>query len=206
LYIFLLLTAFYGLFKLRKPKWVVTLALLIVAMPVTAWFLFPTFQNRIRYNLYDLSNVRENKYVQGSNDGNRILSLKAGWSVLQQHPFGVGGDVVHKTYEWYDQNVPQMAEKEKLFPSSEPLMYAGFAGWIGLALYSVVILLPFLQRVQKRNYFFWFSLNLVMAFSLLFDIGLEAQFGVFTYAFIILWYWKWLACPVENKRISSFNN
>jgi hypothetical protein len=192
LYIFLLLTAFYLLFKLRKQKWVIASLVLILAMPIAAWFLFPTFQNRVRYNRYDLSNVRENKYVHGSNDGNRILSLKAGWNVLQQHPFGVGGDVVHKTYKWYDQNIPQMREEEKLFPSSEPLMYAGFAGWIGLILYSVIMLLPFFEPI-KKNYFFWFVLNLVMAFSLLFDIGLEAQFGVFTYAFIILWWWKWFA-------------
>jgi O-antigen ligase len=189
-YIFLLMWIFYLIFSLKKTKWIPALLALIIAMPVAAWFLFPTFQNRIRYNLYDLSNVRENKYVPGANDGNRILSLKAGWSVLKEHPFGVGGDVVHKTYEWYDRNLPQMLETDKLFPSSEPLMYAGFAGWIGLALFIVIMVLPFFLRT-KRNYFFWLVLNLIMVFSLLFDIGLEVQFGVFIYALIILWWWKW---------------
>jgi len=28
--------------------------------------------------------------------------------------------------------------------------------------------------------------------SLLFDIGLEVQFGVFIYSFVVLWCWKWL--------------
>jgi len=189
-YIFLFAFILYCIFLLRKAKWSVVLLLLLIAMPVTAWFCFPTFQNRIRYNLYDLSNTRQNIYVAGSNDGNRVLSLKAGWKVLQKHPFGVGGDVVDKTYEWYDRNIPQMPESDKLFPSSEPLMYAGFAGWIGLILFFVILLLPLFQR-KRENYFFWLVLNAVMGFSLLFDIGLEAQFGVFIYGFIVLWWWKW---------------
>ena len=152
-YIFILLCTAYFLIKLRKTSWVIGLGALIVALPIVAWFLFPTFQNRILYNRYDLSNAKENKYVPGSNDGKRILSLKAGWNVLHECPFGVGGDIVKKTYEWYDRNVPEMTEEEKLYPSSEPLMYAGFAGWIGISIYLVATLLPFFERVQK-NYFF----------------------------------------------------
>lgn len=199
LYIFLVLTLFYLLFNLRKTKWVIGLVVLIAAMPVIAWFLFPTFQNRIRYNIYDLSNVREDKYVQGSNDGSRILSLKAGWELLQKHPFGTGADVVNETYEWYDQHIPQMVNTDKLYPASEPLMYAGFAGWIGFVAFFIIMLLPFLERT-KRDCFFWFVLNLIMAFSFLFDIGLEVQFGVFIYAFIVLWWWKWLSIFAQNKR------
>ncbi|HWI94402.1 MAG TPA: O-antigen ligase family protein [Flavisolibacter sp.] len=202
LYIFLLLTVLYLLLKLRKTKWVISLLVLIIAMPVAAWFFFPTFQNRIHYNVYDLSNARENKYVPGGNDANRILSLKAGWNVLREHPFGVGADVVDKTYEWYDKNIPAMVETDKLSPSSEPLMYAGFAGWIGFFSFFVIMLLPFFQRI-KTNYFSWFVLNLIMAFSLLFDIGIEVQFGVFIYAFIVLWWWKWLGISRGNEPATS---
>jgi O-antigen ligase len=199
LYIFLILTLLFLLLKLKKIKWVIGLLALIIAMPLAAWFLFPTFQNRIRYNVYDLSTARENKYVPGGNDANRILSLKAGWNVLQEHPFGVGGDVVNKTYEWYDKNIPGMVETDKLYPASEPLMYAGFAGWIGLIAFFIIILLPLFQKL-KRNYFFWPVLNLIMTFSFLFDIGLEVQFGVFIYAFIVLWWWKWFAISAGNKQ------
>ncbi|HEY6954307.1 MAG TPA: O-antigen ligase family protein [Flavisolibacter sp.] len=203
-YIFVLFVIVYLTLKSKQLKWVIGLSILIVGLPVAAWFLFPSFQNRLRYNRYDLSNAKENKYVPGSNDGKRILSLKAGWNVLQQHPFGVGGDVVDKTYEWYDANVPAMNEEEKLFPSSEPLMYAGFAGWIGLLLFTAAMLLSFFEPV-KNDYFFWFTLNALMAFSFLFDIGLEAQFGVFIYAFIVLWWWKWLGRPETNIRSYNFS-
>jgi hypothetical protein len=51
--------------------------------------------------------------------------------------------------------------------------------------------LPFFIRTG-RGRFFWASLNLVSALSFLFDIGLEVQFGVFLYIFVLLWWWKWL--------------
>jgi O-antigen ligase len=202
LYIFLVAGVIYLILSLKESRWIPWLLILIIAMPVVAWFLLPTFQNRIRYNLYDLSNVRENKYVPGANDGNRILSMKAGWFVLREHPFGVGCDVVDKTYEWYDRNLPQMLETDKLFPSSEPLMYAGFLGWPGLILFVVIMFIPGFRRT-KKNYFFWLVLNFIMLFSFLFDIGLEAQFGVFIYAFIVLWWWKWFNRSRENAIAGS---
>ena len=198
LYFFLAAYFFYLALKLRRTKWLIIFLMLVIIMPVAAWLLFPTFQNRIRYNLYDLSNIRDNKYISGSNDGNRILSLRAGWNVLQENPLGVGSDVVNKTYEWYDKNVPQTLRSERLFPSSEPLMYGGFAGWIGLILFFIIMALPFFVPL-KTNYFFWSFLNLIMAASMLFDIGLEAQFGVFIYVFIVLWWWKWFGIFPENK-------
>jgi hypothetical protein len=91
-----------------------------------------------------------------------------------------------------------MDETDKLYPASEPLMYAGFAGWIGVIAVCVIMFLPFFQPV-KRNYFCWFVVNLIMGFSFLFDIGIEVQFGVFIYAFIVLWWWKWLNISRGNK-------
>jgi hypothetical protein len=43
-------------------------------------------------------------------------------------------------------------------------------------------------------------LNIIAAFSFLFDIGLEVQFGVFIYSFLVLWLWKW---RMEEARCSN---
>jgi hypothetical protein len=183
---------FYLLFFLKKTRWALGLCLLAIAMPLTAWFLFPTFQNRIKYVLYDFSYIRREHYLPAANDGNRILSLKAGYHVLKENFWGVGsGDVVDKTMHWYDAHVPGMLATDKIYPSSEWLLYGGFSGWPGFFLFTLIMLLPFFER-RKTGYFFWMALILVMALSFLFDLGLEAQFGVFIYAFIVLWWWKWL--------------
>lgn len=192
LYFFFVFGLIYIIMTLKKPKWAIPAAILIALMPVAAWFLLPTFQNRVNYILYDLSYTRNDAYLPGANDGSRVLSLQAGWDILKQHPFGVGsGDIIHKTNEWYRLHVPGMLPTDKYYPSSEWLLYGDAAGWFGVFLFTVIMVLPFFEKI-KADRFFWISLNSVIAFSLMFDIGLEVQFGVFIYAFIILWWWKWL--------------
>jgi hypothetical protein len=51
------------------------------------------------------------------------------------------------------------------------------------------MLLPFFTRVKYKGR--WWLLNTLVAVSFLTDIGLEVQFGVFIYSFIVLLGWKW---------------
>ena len=180
----------YFLMKTKSRKISIAVLLLFLLMPLLAWWALPTFQNRIRYMLYDLQHMAKGVYLPGSNDGSRLMSLHAGWDIMEQHPFGVGsGDVVNETGKWYALHVPQMVSTG-LYPSSEWLMYGAALGWPGFIIFTLIMLLPFFE---KRNFrFFWYVLNAVAGFSLLFDIGLEVQFGVFIYVFTVLWWWKWL--------------
>jgi O-antigen ligase len=202
LYIFLTMLFFYLVFLKRKSRWISIICGFIIVMPLAAWFFLPTFQNRIRYIIYDFSFIRSSTYLPGANDGNRIISLRAGWNILREHPWGVGiGDVFHKTNEWYSEFIPGMLETDKLYPSSEWLMYGTAAGWPGLILFTIIMVIPFFQS-GLRERFFWIALNAVMAFSFLFDIGLEVQFGVFIYAFLLLWWRKWLGQVQPAKTIA----
>ena len=70
-------------------------------------------------------------------------------------------------------------------------MYGGFAGWPGVALFSLAMAAPFFIR-PERHKLFWVAFNATAAFSFAFDMGLEVQYGIFLYAFIIFWWWKWL--------------
>jgi O-antigen ligase len=161
--------------------------------PLIAYFIFPTFKNRISYLKFDLSLVQKNIYLPGSNDGNRFASIKAGLALVQQRPFtGVGfGDIKNETDKFYSKNYPLMKEQDKILPSSEWMMYGAGAGWPGIILFSMIMLIPFSVKAPHRN-MFWWLLNIFMAFSYLFDIGLEVQYGVFIHAFMLLWWYKWL--------------
>jgi hypothetical protein len=159
-------------------------------MPFGAWLSMPTFRNRIHYFNYDYSFVRQNTYLPGSNDGSRINSFRAGWDILLHHPWGVGaGEVMHKANEWYDAHVPGVLPSDKLLPANEGLVYGDAAGWVGFVLFTMIMLLPFTQK-GGRNKIFWVSLCITSALGLMVDIGLEVQFGVFCYAFFLLWWWK----------------
>jgi hypothetical protein len=182
------------LWLLAQHKWKnLFLSVLIFFLPVAAYFIFPTFRNKIRYLKYDLSFVRKNIYVPGSSDGNRLASLKAGWALLKQEPLaGVGfGDIKNEAGKFYEENYPQMSINDKILPSSEWMIYGSGTGWLGIGFFSFVMLLPFLIKGLRKN-IFWILLNIFIAFSYLFDIGLEVQYGVFIHAFVLLWWYKWL--------------
>lgn len=87
-----------------------------------------------------------------------------------------------------------MTEDDKILPSSEWIMYGAGTGWPGLVLFSVVMLIPFFIK-RARGDIAWWLLNIFMASSYLFDIGLEVQYGVFMHAFILLWWYKWAQGP-----------
>jgi hypothetical protein len=169
------------------------LSILVFLLPVAAYFIFPTFRNKIRYVKYDLSFVQKNIYVPGSSDGNRLASVKAGWALLKQEPFaGVGfGDIKKEAGKFYKNNYPQMSTSDKILPSSEWMIYGSGTGWWGVGFFSLVMLVPFVIKGLRKN-IFWILLNIFIAISYLFDIGLEVQYGVFIHAFVLLWWYKWL--------------
>jgi hypothetical protein len=191
--LYIILVVYVGWMALKRNRRVGLIVLgALAVLPLLAWQVLPTFRNRLSYFLWDIAHVQEQVYLPGSNDGNRSRSLKAGWNILQQHPFGVGaGDVQHAADRWYEAHVPGILPEDKIYPSSEWLVYGTMAGWIGVLVFSAVMLLPLFMRNIKHRVF-WMLLNGITAFSFLFDVGLEVQYGVFLYTFLVLWWWKWL--------------
>ncbi|HEX6335127.1 MAG TPA: O-antigen ligase family protein [Flavisolibacter sp.] len=190
-YMVVIIYSLWLLFTNRHRKLAAAGIVLLVLLPLLAWMVLPTFRNRIRYMLYDISHVRAQTYLPGSNDGNRIMSLRAGWNILAEHPFGVGaGDVKGEAYRWYDRNIPGILQSDKIEPSSEWLIYGDAAGWPAVLLFTIIMLIPLLLK-NIRHRVFWIALNITAAFSFLFDIGLEGQYGVFLYVLLVAWWWKW---------------
>ena len=178
----------------------ISLLLVIIALPVVSYFALPTFKNRVRYFNYDISFVKKNIYLPGSNDGTRIISIKAGWDIQQQNPVtGVGiGDVEKEMNQWYDAHYPQMIQSDRILPSSEWVMYGAATGWPGFILFTIIMLIPFFIKMLNKN-IFWWMMNVSIVVTYLFDNGLEGQFSVFVHAFILLWWYKWLNIPKEEN-------
>jgi hypothetical protein len=183
--------------KQKKTGMALLALVLALALPVAAYFLFPTFQNRVKYMLYDKGFFEKAHYLPGGNDAVRVISIKAGWELMNALPLtGSGfGDVERSVKDWYREHYPSMTEPDKILPASEWMMYGAGNGWPGFLFFSLSMLLPFFISVRRRLP--WWLLNGSAALSLLFDIGLEVQYGVFAYAFCVLWWWKWL--NDENK-------
>ncbi|HEX2846065.1 MAG TPA: O-antigen ligase family protein [Chitinophagaceae bacterium] len=205
----LLMLYVFGLaFALYKAKQKPGISLLVIGgliiFLLIGWFCFPTFQNRIRYNLYDLSFVIKNKYMSGTSDGNRLVSLKAGWEIIKKNPLlGVGaGDLKNEAGQWYDEHVTGIKETDKLYPSSEWIVYGGMVGWPGIILFTVIVFLPLcIKNIPHR--FFWNLLHTVAIMGFLIETSLETQYGVFIYVFFVLWWWKWFGVCGGTSSVKS---
>jgi O-antigen ligase len=191
-YLALFITAIWLLFRKMKAKYGWLVLLFFFALPVLAYFTIPTFQNRVKYIRYEAGYFQKANYLPGGNDAVRIISMKAGWELMLENKLkGTGfGDVPAAANEWYRQNYPEMQQADMVYPASEWLMYGAGTGILGFVLFTICMLLPFFVRTDHKLP--WWIVNAMAAFSFLFDIGLEVQFGVFIYAFTVLWWWKWL--------------
>jgi O-antigen ligase len=192
LYIMIFITG--TLLVVRKAKLMtgVALLLLLLALPLLAYNLFPSFQNRTKYIMWDYGYFKEMHYLPGGNDAARVISMRAGWNILEKNSlYGIGaGDITEATGSWDKEYYPEILESDILYPSSEWLVYGLIAGWPGVLLFTMIMLVPFFTK-HNRN-LAWWLLHITAAAGFIFDIGLEVQFGVFIYAFVVLWWWKWL--------------
>ena len=196
-YIMLAAAITWWIFSHRQRKYVIPALALLFILPVSAYLLMPSFRNKIAYFRYEYAYFKKAAYLPGSNDAMRIISIHAGWNVMNAHPLtGVGyGDIRDEVKKEYTRDYPEMIESDKILPSSEWLMYGSGCGWTGFVVFTYVMLLPFI--LKTNNKLGWWLLNATALLTFVVDIGLEVQYGVFLYVFIAGLGWKWLV--TENK-------
>jgi O-antigen ligase len=176
----------------RRLALVILPGTLLLAFALFA--LFPTLQNRWRYVRYDYGFFSKAHYKEGMNDAVRVVSIKAGWSLMNRLPVGTGfGDLAKETRKWYAEHYPGMLEKDQILPGSEAVVYGAACGWTGLLVVAFVLLLPFFSGKNLL----WLLAGIVTAPGLVFDIALEVQFGVFMYGFTLLFFQGWV---LQMKR------
>lgn len=192
-YIAAVFTAGFLIFRRLKQRYALLLLSGVLLLPVIAYFVLPSFRNRVKYMQYDFGYFKDTHYLPGGNDAMRFISIKAGWNVMKDHPVaGTGfGDIKESAGEWYAEHYPEMKEEDKILPSSEWMLYGTGMGIPGLLLLTFILCIPFFTRVKEKLP--WLILNCIAAFSFVADIGLEVQAGVCLYAFSVLCWWKWLS-------------
>jgi hypothetical protein len=191
--LYIILAFLVGRFFIQKKNIFIKAAMLVfmAMLPLIAYRFVPSFHNRVNFFLYEKGFFEKTNYLQGGSDAVRVISIKGGWELMNDKPVtGKGfGDFKAGMESWYEKNYPGMKKEEQILPAAEWMVYGAGAGWPGLIFFWIVMFIPFFTRTGNKG---WFNLiNIVLISSLLFDIGLEIQFGVFIYAFMILWSWKW---------------
>lgn len=196
-YIILIAGICWWIFSRKEKKYLPLALALLILLPVAAYMLMPSFRNKVAYFRYESAYLKKAAYLPGSNDAMRVISIHAGWNVMNRKPLtGVGyGDISDDMKNEYASKYPGMIEADKILPSNEWLMYGSGCGWPGFIVFTGIMIFPFFLRIRGRPG--WWLLNITAAFTFIVDIGLEVQYGVFLYVFIVGLGWKWLL--TENK-------
>jgi O-antigen ligase len=180
----------------RQQKVVKRLAMVALLLPLLAWFLLPTFQNRLKFILWDFQHYTRGGYTEGLSDTPRVLSFDAGRQLVAAHPWlGTGfGDLRGSMNEWYGQHAPFMKEYEQLLPSNEVLLHAAASGIPLTMLFLLVILAPLGMRGYRTSAA-WMSFHLIALAGFMYEIGLETQYGIFIYSFLGAWAYLFMGKP-----------
>ena len=169
-------------------KWLIGGLLLIgfVTVPAVAYLSMPSLHNRVQYVLYEFDNYTKGVFIPGSSDGARVLSIKAGWQILNRHPAtGVGfGDLKKTINQWHETYYPQSMPTDRFLPLNEWILYGAASGWMGVIAFTAGILL--LVRSAWTKNITSKILCIILIIPLITDDTLESQFGVVIFIFILM--------------------
>ncbi|MBK9042374.1 MAG: O-antigen ligase family protein [Saprospiraceae bacterium] len=154
----------------------------IIMIPVIAYFVFPSFQNRIEFIKYDYYHFVRKEYKQGQSDALRMYSLEGGVELIGRHPVkGFGFSEIQKEMnQWYSINKPFLKKSDYFLPSSEIVLYWASCGIFGLI---VILSFVFVPLWEYRKNVFFLAYFIPVVFSFLYETHLETQTGIFVFGF-----------------------
>lgn len=185
LYLGMILSLGYYIFYTKKYKIAIISITVLIALPIVAYWVLPSFQNKVLYMKHDITQYTSGKNISQFSDSRRIVSYKGGFQIWKKNfLFGVGyGDIREEMDNFYKINYPQLTDPEdRILPHNQFLWTAMGAGFIGLLLLIIVLLLPLLnvQNIREPLFGIFFMSQTI---SFMFEHTIEAQIGT---AFFII--------------------
>ena len=171
----------------RKYKRGIVLVAGCLLAPILAYYLLPSFSNKLNYMFWDLSQMYKGNTANYS-DGGRIVSYQLGIDIFKNNVWlGTGiGDFGEVCLNWYETKAGEFNGKLN-FPHNQYLFCLASTGIIGLIIYQSALLLPFFKlRLYKDN--LTLVLYVIIYASFLVETSLERSFGMsFFLYFVLLW-------------------
>lgn len=183
LYAMLGIYALQGIIVQRK-LWALAIIGAMVVLPVVSFYTFPSFYHRMGFTYYETSFYQKMEYREGSSDGLRYYSMKAGIDIFENHKLiGVGyGQLPQASADWLISHFPKIKSYELLQPSSEYILVMAASGIVGLMVLMAYFLLPYFKGLNRRNPYF-LAIYTSLLCIMIFEIFLENQYGCYVFGF-----------------------
>jgi O-antigen ligase len=158
--------------------------LILLSMPVGAYFSLPTFRAKVDYSIRDFQMSRQNREMAYS-DGERLRSYRVGIDIFESSPVtGVGvGDLFREYAIRYQ--LKYFVKNPTNLPHNQFLSVAAGTGVIGLILFAIAFFFPFACCNAWRDPFLR-ALFILMFLSFLVENTLERQYSVGFYLTFLL--------------------
>lgn len=185
LYTVLLYLIIHELRKGKNRKFAIAGLALIIILPVSAYFSVNSFRNKIDYTVEDLEMFIKEDYYKDYSDGNRLVSMKAGFIIGNQSPLiGVGaGDLVNELSNLYQERYPEVKDFN-LLPHNQLIQAYAATGILGVAIILLALILPIVTKSIRQDWYL-VSMSIVIYVGIMVEPLFENQIGVALYTFYI---------------------
>lgn len=165
--------------KKQYGKGILAFIVLVLSLSILATTI-PTISHKIAYFKWDLTKYNENNF-QHYSDGERLVSIAAGWKIVQQHFwFGVGeGSII--------QYLPRTSSENIKLPHNQFIVVWAQQGILGLLLFISIFVVGMLYSIPNRN---WMAIAYILSMlaANMVEPMLETQLGltIFTLPMLLL--------------------
>jgi O-antigen ligase len=113
----------------------------------------------------------------------RLVTWKASYHTLMEHPFGTGtGDAQEALIQHYQSENQTYAASHKLNSHNQWLQYGTALGWLGMLCFIALLGSAWFCSMKRRTH--WFTLLLLLlCMNMLFESMLEVQAGITFFTF-----------------------
>lgn len=170
--------ALHTIWQYRKKKWLWAVFILLPLLPITAYFVIPSFQNKMTNTWRDLEIREQGGDINHRSFLMRLEAWKTGIDLIEKHPLtGVGvGDLSNEMAWQYDRNKSTLWPENRVMPHNQFIENAVQMGLGYVVLLLLTIFWPIINY-KKTNALQW-AIALMFLFAMCFESLLERQIGV----------------------------
>jgi hypothetical protein len=174
------------------------LIVIAFALITSAYFLFPTVQQKIAYSIWEWQQFQPDQYNPTYSDGTRRAINWAAWQAIQEGNSNAGWAGIPATLSASFAKQFKGQSTEFGWPFNQWLFWYMGAGWWTMVLFSGWLLYPIWQglKLKEPGLVIW---TIAIAISCLIETNLNYQYGVFLHIFLVALFWQ----PAIEHRASE---